>query len=139
MSTHFLNANLTEKDGKTVPARVFARDRKSDEVVWLNFSFADKRRVEALHKAITDSKGTGAHWVIDLDALSLVVEKDAIEVTDAGNTAIRCSAAQVLMYAQCVQNAQPEEVDEDFSALLSQKAQPVQLTVSNTDDEDPFE
>jgi hypothetical protein len=126
MSTHFLNANLTEKDGMVLPVKVFARDRKSDEPVWLNFPLADRRRVEALHAAITESKENGAHWVIDIDGLALAVEEGSIEVTNAGHTAIRCTAAQVLQYATCVQNAVPEEVDDVFEALLTEKAQPIE-------------
>lgn len=134
MSTHFLNANLTEKDGKVLPAKVFARDRKSDEVVWLNFSFADRNRLAALHGTITESKSNGSHWVINLDGLADAVGQDAIDVTDTGNTAIACSVAQVVEYAQCVQNATPDEVDEDFAAMLAAKSQPVELE----DNDEPF-
>jgi len=144
MSTHFLNANLTEKDGKTYPPQVFARDPRTDEPVWLNTPFADKKRMARLHAAITESKTEGtSHWVIDLDSLALAVEDGAIEVTDKGHTAISCSAAMVLKYAQCVANAVADEVDDEFENELAQKAQPVQRTITVTDEDededDPFE
>ena len=106
----------------------------------MNFSIADKNRVAALHAAITESRSSGSHWVIDLDGLADCVGDDNMEVTDTGNTAIRCSAAQLLAYAQCVANAVPDPVDDEFANMLSQKAQPVESPSPTTDDDkdDPF-
>jgi hypothetical protein len=117
MATYFLNANrLVRQDGSVVAPKLFVKS--GDRVTWLNFSSADRLKVEAVHKAIRASRDNGSHWTIDLDAL----------IAEAGiaENAISCTPTQVLAYATCVQNTIPDPVDEEFTKLLASKTVPVE-------------